>query len=88
MPFKAGKIFHTLVQVVLNLYVLFLRYTFQVMATDGALYDNRTERATVTVNILDVNDNAPVFKEIPYIATVTGEARRPVIQVAVWEVAW
>ena len=51
------------------------------LATDGALYDNRTERATVSVTISDVNDNAPVFKEIPYIATVTGEARKPVIQV-------
>ena len=48
-------------------------YKFNVIATDqgpGALKG----KTTVTVNIVDVNDNQPVFKNAPYTANVREDA--------------
>ncbi|KAG8225976.1 hypothetical protein J437_LFUL006205, partial [Ladona fulva] len=45
-------------------------YNFQVVATDGGLYDARSQRAPVTITIGDVNDNKPVFTKYPFTAEV------------------
>lgn len=47
------------------------QYTFQVTATDGGIFGPRSERVQVTIDISDVNDNAPVFETIPIRANVT-----------------
>ena len=41
-------------------------YIFDVFATDGGLYGPRSERQLVEIVIMDVNDNSPVFEQIPY----------------------
>ncbi len=41
-------------------------YSFEVHATDGGLYGPRTKMVRVDIQITDVNDNAPVFEEIPF----------------------
>lgn len=46
-------------------------YSFEVYATDGGLYDPRSESARVDITVLDVNDNAPVFEQIPYKAEIS-----------------
>ena len=48
-------------------------YTFSVTATDQGLGDS-SGQTTVTVNVLDVNDNAPSFLDTPYIANVKESA--------------
>ncbi len=40
-------------------------HTFQVIATDGGASNAQSNSVTVTVNILDVNDNDPVFTNLP-----------------------
>ena len=40
-------------------------------ATDGGLYDPRSESVRVDVSILDVNDNSPIFEQIPYKAEIS-----------------
>ena len=47
---------------------------FRVTAQDGAQYDPRTKQTWVEITILDVNDNAPVFKEAPFQANITSFA--------------
>ena len=41
-------------------------YSFLVEAADSGIYDRRSEQVKVDITILDVNDNAPVFREVPY----------------------
>lgn len=41
-------------------------YNFMVLATDGGLYDARTQRVPVQIIIDDVNDNKPVFEKYPF----------------------
>lgn len=41
-------------------------YSFNVQASDGGIYDQRSEKVRVDVRIDDVNDNAPIFQEVPY----------------------
>lgn len=40
------------------------------MASDGGIYDKRLEKARVEVRFSDINDNAPVFQEVPYTVDV------------------
>ena len=46
-------------------------YTFDVQASDGGKYDRRSERTRVQVTIGDINDNSPVFQEVPYRVNIT-----------------
>ena len=46
-------------------------YSFDVQASDGGQYDRRSERARIKVTIGDINDNAPVFQEVPYRVNLT-----------------
>ncbi|KAL3878338.1 hypothetical protein ACJMK2_030701, partial [Sinanodonta woodiana] len=46
-------------------------YSFDVIASDAGLYDRRTEKVRVDITIGDINDNAPVFKEVPYTRNVS-----------------
>lgn len=39
---------------------------FRVTAQDNAQYDPRTKQTWVEITILDVNDNAPVFEQVPF----------------------
>ncbi|CAG9820098.1 unnamed protein product [Phaedon cochleariae] len=41
-------------------------YNFLVVATDRGKYDARSQSVPVTVKILDVNDNNPVFTQYPF----------------------
>lgn len=41
-------------------------YSFDVLASDSGMYDRRSEKVRVEVTIGDINDNAPVFQEVPY----------------------
>ena len=45
-------------------------YSFEVFATDGGEYGPRTEKVRVEITIRDVNDNAPVFEQVPFKAEV------------------
>ncbi|XP_022221546.2 LOW QUALITY PROTEIN: protein dachsous [Drosophila obscura] len=45
-------------------------YSFMVLATDGGRYEVRAARVPVQINVLDVNDNHPVFERYPYIGQV------------------
>lgn len=47
------------------------RYTFEVYAIDGGLYGPRSQTVRVDITIEDVNDNAPVFEQIPYKANIS-----------------
>lgn len=47
------------------------RYTFRVTAQDNAQYDPRTKQAWVEITILDINDNAPRFDEVPFKKNIT-----------------
>ncbi|XP_071949334.1 protein dachsous-like [Antedon mediterranea] len=49
-------------------------YIFEVKATDGGPYGPRTEKVQVTVDITDVNDNAPIFETEPILANMTQDA--------------
>ncbi|XP_022235682.1 protein dachsous-like [Limulus polyphemus] len=55
-------------------------YKFQVRATDSGQYDARSEKALVHITVLDINDNKPIFKKYPYIASVSAHAH-PGVQV-------
>lgn len=46
-------------------------YTFQVLAVDSAPAGPRNSTTQVTVNILDVNDNAPFFVQDPLVINVS-----------------
>jgi protocadherin Fat 4 len=46
-------------------------YTLTVTASDGAALSPRTDTATVTVSIRDVNDNDPIFDLLIYRATIS-----------------
>ncbi|XP_071787614.1 protein dachsous-like [Asterias amurensis] len=46
-------------------------YIFQVCATDGGSYGPRSEKVQVTVDVIDVNDNAPVFTMVPFRANLS-----------------
>lgn len=41
-------------------------YTFQVIASDGGLYGPREQSVRVDIILDDVNDNAPVFEQVPF----------------------
>ncbi|ALC37924.1 ds [Drosophila busckii] len=45
-------------------------YSFMVLATDGGRYQVRSASVSVQLNVLDVNDNKPVFERYPYSAQV------------------
>ncbi len=45
-------------------------YSFEVYATDSGLYGPRTTSVRVDIDISDVNDNAPIFDEIPFRADI------------------
>ncbi|KAH8279555.1 hypothetical protein KR018_000821 [Drosophila ironensis] len=45
-------------------------YSFLVVATDGGRYEVRSASVPVQINVLDVNDNRPVFERYPYIGQV------------------
>ncbi|XP_017011514.2 protein dachsous [Drosophila takahashii] len=45
-------------------------YSFMVLATDGGRYEVRSASVPVQINVLDVNDNRPVFERYPYIGQV------------------
>lgn len=60
----------------LFLYRLFDRerqtsYSFTVVATDQGKYNARTQSVPVTVKILDINDNQPIFTQYPFKEKVT-----------------
>lgn len=57
--------------------------TFVIIAKDGGLYDIRNATARVTVNITDVNDNYPIFQQIPYRKNLPAglSVNQPVIKV-------
>ena len=40
-------------------------YTFEVVATDGGLYDSRSSKAQVRIVLSDENDQRPQFKQNP-----------------------
>ncbi|KAL4230834.1 condensed mesenchymal cell proliferation [Mactra antiquata] len=42
------------------------KYTFDAIASDEGLYIRRSTKVRVEVTIGDINDNAPVFQEMPY----------------------
>ena len=46
-------------------------YSFQVFASDGGLYGPRSHSVQVDITIEDVNDNAPVFEQVPYRVNVS-----------------
>ncbi|XP_029159355.1 protein dachsous [Nylanderia fulva] len=41
-------------------------YSFHVIATDSGKYDAKSTSVIVEINVGDVNDNAPIFKEYPF----------------------
>ncbi|XP_055849639.1 protein dachsous [Episyrphus balteatus] len=41
-------------------------YNFEVVATDGGLYDSRSQRVPVQIIVDDVNDNKPIFDRYPF----------------------
>ncbi|KAJ8922560.1 hypothetical protein NQ315_007590 [Exocentrus adspersus] len=41
-------------------------YNFLVVATDGGKYNARSQKVPVSVKILDVNDNKPIFTQYPF----------------------
>ncbi|KAH8413012.1 hypothetical protein KR009_007416 [Drosophila setifemur] len=45
-------------------------YSFLVLATDGGRHEVRSAAVPVQINVLDVNDNRPVFERYPYIGQV------------------
>ena len=45
-------------------------YTFDVYATDSGVYGPRDSHVTVHVTLDDVNDNRPVFEQIPYMKSI------------------
>ena len=51
------------------------RYSFEVFATDSGLYGPRTRSVRVDITIEDVNDNAPVFTEVPFKADISQNYR-------------
>lgn len=57
-------------------------YTFTVVARDQGP-GNNSGQTTVTVNVQDINDNAPSFVDAPYVANVKENALQgtPVIDV-------
>ena len=58
-------------------------YSFTVTARDQGPQGGNSGSTTVTVNVLDVNDNSPLFKGTPYVAVVNENVGRgtPVIDV-------
>lgn len=45
-------------------------YNFMVLATDGGRYEVRSATVPVQINVLDINDNRPIFERYPYIGQV------------------
>ena len=46
-------------------------YSFDVLATDSCLWGPRSRSVHVNINVLDVNDNPPIFTSLLYSTTVT-----------------
>ena len=47
------------------------QYSFEVFAIDQGLYGPRSQNIRVDVDILDINDNAPIFQVYPYQANIS-----------------
>ena len=46
-------------------------YRFEVFAIDQGLYGPRSQKVQVTITILDINDNAPMFEQYPYRTSIS-----------------
>lgn len=59
-------------------------YSFEVYATDGGLYGPRSKSVRVEIDILDINDNSPVFSHFPYREEIAQDmgVNQPVLQVS------
>ena len=49
---------------------MYSQYTFVVMATDKGTPQAQSSTATVTINLIDINDNPPVFNQTVYKETI------------------
>ncbi|XP_008547987.1 protein dachsous isoform X1 [Microplitis demolitor] len=58
-------------------------FNFMVIATDSGSYDAKSTSIPIEINLTDINDNAPVFTETPFKATVpvTTQPGHTIIQV-------
>ncbi|OWF38069.1 protein dachsous-like [Mizuhopecten yessoensis] len=50
------------------------KYIFKLVAEDNSQYNRKSTTATVEVTIDNVNDNSPIFQNVPYIETVNDSA--------------
>ena len=57
-------------------------YNITVIATDGGT-PQLSSSATLIINVIDINDNAPVFSGLPYITSVTENLNGPVTLLSV-----
>ena len=52
-------------------------YNITVTATDGGV-PSLSSRVTLTINVVDINDNPPVFINVPYFTSVTENLNNPI----------
>ncbi|XP_069131399.1 protein dachsous-like [Argopecten irradians] len=50
------------------------RYIFKLVAEDNSQYNRKSTTATVEVTLDNVNDNSPIFQNVPYIANISFDA--------------
>lgn len=53
--------------------IAYKKYNVTVLVIDAGMPFRETAQATVTVNVVDVNDKPPVFKEHNYVAYISEE---------------